>query len=40
MAFDAETRICRQIFFEMGFVEMPTNQYVETGFWVSYRHDG
>jgi phenylalanyl-tRNA synthetase alpha chain len=23
----------RQIFFEMGFVEMPTNQYVETGFW-------
>ncbi|KAI9785607.1 MAG: Phenylalanyl-tRNA synthetase, beta subunit, cytoplasmic [Peltula sp. TS41687] len=23
----------RQIFFEMGFVEMPTNRYVETGFW-------
>lgn len=24
----------RQIFFEMGFTEMPTNQYVESGFWV------
>ena len=23
----------RQIFFEMGFEEMPTNKYVETGFW-------
>jgi len=23
----------RQIFFEMGFEEMPTNRYVETGFW-------
>ena len=23
----------RQIFFEMGFTEMPTNRYVETGFW-------
>ncbi|KAL6939900.1 Phenylalanyl-tRNA synthetase, beta subunit, cytoplasmic [Hanseniaspora osmophila] len=23
----------RQIFFSMGFSEMPTNQYVETGFW-------
>ena len=23
----------RQIFFSMGFTEMPTNQYVETGFW-------
>jgi phenylalanyl-tRNA synthetase alpha chain len=23
----------RQIFFEMGFVEMPTNQYVESSFW-------
>ncbi|KAK4456478.1 tRNA synthetases class II core domain (F)-domain-containing protein [Cladorrhinum samala] len=23
----------RQIFFEMGFTEMPTNQFVETGFW-------
>ncbi|KAI9891410.1 MAG: Phenylalanyl-tRNA synthetase, beta subunit, cytoplasmic [Vezdaea aestivalis] len=23
----------RQIFFEMGFDEMPTNRYVETGFW-------
>lgn len=23
----------RQIFFEMGFEEMPTNHYVETGFW-------
>ena len=23
----------RQIFFEMGFAEMPTNKYVETGFW-------
>ncbi|KAF4581205.1 phenylalanyl-tRNA synthetase alpha chain [Ophiocordyceps camponoti-floridani] len=23
----------RQIFFEMGFQEMPTNKYVETGFW-------
>ncbi|KAK4115296.1 hypothetical protein N656DRAFT_787828 [Canariomyces notabilis] len=23
----------RQIFFEMGFTEMPTNQYVESGFW-------
>ena len=24
----------RQIFFEMGFTEMPTNQFVESGFWV------
>jgi hypothetical protein len=24
----------RQIFFEMGFTEMPTNQYVESEFWV------
>ena len=24
----------RQIFFEMGFEEMPTNQFVESGFWV------
>src|SRR3569833_2429278 len=23
----------RQIFFEMGFTEMPTNKYVESGFW-------
>jgi phenylalanyl-tRNA synthetase alpha subunit len=23
----------RQIFFEMGFEEMPTNHFVETGFW-------
>ena len=23
----------RQIFFSMGFTEMPSNQYVETGFW-------
>lgn len=23
----------RQIFFEMGFTEMPTNQFVESGFW-------
>lgn len=23
-----------QIFFEMGFSEMPTNQYIESGFWV------
>ncbi|KAK1252268.1 hypothetical protein MKX08_003455 [Trichoderma sp. CBMAI-0020] len=23
----------RQIFFETGFTEMPTNQYIETGFW-------
>ncbi|KAI5464602.1 tRNA synthetases class II core domain (F)-domain-containing protein [Mariannaea sp. PMI_226] len=23
----------RQIFFEMGFTEMPTNQYIESGFW-------
>jgi hypothetical protein len=28
---------CRQIFFEMGFTEMPTNQFVESGFWVGYR---
>lgn len=25
---------CRHIFFEMGFTEMPTNQFVESGFWV------
>jgi phenylalanyl-tRNA synthetase alpha subunit len=24
----------RQIFFETGFTEMPTNQYIESGFWV------
>ena len=24
----------RQIFFEMGFTEMPSTQYVESGFWV------
>ena len=23
----------RQIFFDMGFTEMPTNRYVESGFW-------
>lgn len=28
---------CRQIFFEMGFTEMPTNQFVESGFWVGYH---